>query len=185
MINKTIHKWLFTFYPRLQRTFSFKDIELTLWVSVQSCLTLCNPMDCGPPGSSVHEIFQARILERVAISSLRVSSQLRDRTLIPLRWQVDSLPLNHLASPCVYAGHSEHCLTQSRCLVNGGWVNAWMNDVFFLDCELSRTRTVTGLFSQSLARCLAPGRPRLIKDSVLKEASTSPLFGMVLPTSFN
>ena len=29
----------------------------------QSCLTVCNPMDCSPPGSSVHEIFQARILE--------------------------------------------------------------------------------------------------------------------------
>ena len=34
----------------------------------QSCPTLCNPMDCSPPGSSVHEIFQARILEWVAIS---------------------------------------------------------------------------------------------------------------------
>ena len=37
----------------------------------QSCLTLCNPMDCSPPGSSVHEIFQARILEWVAISFSR------------------------------------------------------------------------------------------------------------------
>ena len=37
-------------------------------VRVQSCLTLCNPMDCNPPGSSVHGIFQARILEWVAIS---------------------------------------------------------------------------------------------------------------------
>ena len=34
----------------------------------QSCLTLCDPMNCSPPGSSVHEIFQARILEWVAIS---------------------------------------------------------------------------------------------------------------------
>ena len=38
----------------------------------QLCLTLCDPMDCSPTGSSVHEIFQARILERVAISSSRV-----------------------------------------------------------------------------------------------------------------
>ena len=37
----------------------------------QSCVTLCNPMDCSPPGSSVHGIFQARILEWVAISSSR------------------------------------------------------------------------------------------------------------------
>ena len=35
----------------------------------QSCLTLCGPMDCSPPGSSVHGILQARILEWVAISS--------------------------------------------------------------------------------------------------------------------
>ena len=34
----------------------------------QSCLTLCDPMDCILPGSSVHEILQARILEEVAIS---------------------------------------------------------------------------------------------------------------------
>ena len=34
----------------------------------QSCPTLCNPMDCSPPGSSVHGIFQARVLEWVAIS---------------------------------------------------------------------------------------------------------------------
>ena len=38
------------------------------------CLTLCNPMDCGPPGSSVHGSFQARILEWVAISFSRASS---------------------------------------------------------------------------------------------------------------
>ena len=46
----------------------------------QSCLTLCDPMDCSPPGSSVHEISQARILERVAISFSRGSSQPRNRT---------------------------------------------------------------------------------------------------------
>ena len=34
---------------------------------VQSCLTLCNLVDCSPPGSSVHRISQARILEWVAI----------------------------------------------------------------------------------------------------------------------
>ena len=34
----------------------------------QSCPTLCDPMDCSPPGSSVHGIFQARVLERGAIA---------------------------------------------------------------------------------------------------------------------
>ena len=39
-------------------------------VHVQSCLTLCGPMDCNLPGSSIHGIFQARILEWAAIPSL-------------------------------------------------------------------------------------------------------------------
>ena len=45
----------------------------------QSCLTLCDPMDCSPPGSSVHGILQARILEWIAMPSSRGSSQPRDR----------------------------------------------------------------------------------------------------------
>ena len=40
----------------------------------QSCLTLCNPMDCSPQGVSVHGVFQTRILEWVAISFSRGSS---------------------------------------------------------------------------------------------------------------
>ena len=43
--------------------------------SLQSCPTLCNPMDCSPPGSSVHGILQARILEWVPISLSTGSSQ--------------------------------------------------------------------------------------------------------------
>ena len=42
--------------------------------AVQSCPTLCNPMDCSPPGSSVYGVSQARILEWFAISSSRESS---------------------------------------------------------------------------------------------------------------
>ena len=47
---------------------------------LQSCLTLCDPMDCYPPGSSVHGILQARILEWVAMPFSRGSSQHRDQT---------------------------------------------------------------------------------------------------------
>ena len=49
---------------------------------LQSCPTLCNLMDCGPPGSSAHGILQGRILEWVAISSSRGSSQPRDQTCV-------------------------------------------------------------------------------------------------------
>ena len=51
----------------------------------KSCLTLYEPIDCSLPGSSIHGIFQARILERVASSFFRGSSQLRDRTHISCR----------------------------------------------------------------------------------------------------
>ena len=47
---------------------------------LQSCPTLCNPIDGSPPSSSVHGILQARTLEWVAMPSSRGSSQLRDRT---------------------------------------------------------------------------------------------------------
>ena len=48
----------------------------------QLCPTLCDTMDCSPPGSCVREIFQARILEWVAISFSRGSSPPRDRTWV-------------------------------------------------------------------------------------------------------
>ena len=59
--------------PSMSHQRSPKDDE---WVSevTQSCPTLCDPMDCSLPGSTIHGIFQARILEWVAISFSRRSS---------------------------------------------------------------------------------------------------------------
>ena len=57
----------------------------------QSCPTLCDPMDCSLSGSSAHGIFQARVLEWVAISFSRGSSQLRDQPGSPTL-QADALP---------------------------------------------------------------------------------------------
>ena len=51
-----------------------------LLLSFRACLTLCDPMDCSPPGSSVPGILQPRILEWVAISFSRGSSQSRDQS---------------------------------------------------------------------------------------------------------
>ena len=50
--------------------------------SFQSCGTLCDPMDCSLPGCSVHGIVQASILEWVAMSSSRESSQSRNQSHI-------------------------------------------------------------------------------------------------------
>ena len=55
-------------------------LALKACVHAQLHPTLCNPVDSSPPGSSVHGIFQARILEWVAISSSRGSSRPRDQT---------------------------------------------------------------------------------------------------------
>ena len=61
--NKKNHKVLYVVTRKMCKTY------LLLCMHAQSCLTLCDPRDCSLPGSSVHGIFQARILERVAISS--------------------------------------------------------------------------------------------------------------------
>ena len=53
-----------------------------LCLVAQLCPTLCDPMDCSPPGSSVHGILQSRILEWVAMPSSRGSSQPRDWTQV-------------------------------------------------------------------------------------------------------
>ena len=49
-----------------------KEVKVKV-LDVQSCPTLCDPMECNPPGSSVHGILQSRILEWVAISFSRRS----------------------------------------------------------------------------------------------------------------
>ena len=53
-----------------------------MYVKSLSRVRLCDPMDCSPPGSSLHGILQARVLEWVAISFSRGSSQPRDRTQV-------------------------------------------------------------------------------------------------------
>ena len=54
--------------------YSYLEIILEILNNVLSRVTLCNPMDCSLPDSSVHGILQARILEWVAISYSRRSS---------------------------------------------------------------------------------------------------------------
>ena len=69
----------------LKMNFSFQKHYIWLKVRVlvtQSCPTLCNPIDCSPPGSSIHGILQVRILEWISIPSSRGSSQTRDQTLV-------------------------------------------------------------------------------------------------------
>ena len=90
------YRYMYGWVPSLF-TWSYHSIVNWLWVhakSLQSCLTLCDPMDCSPPRSSVHGILQARILEWVPVPSSRASLQPRDGTNSRLQhWQSDSLQL--------------------------------------------------------------------------------------------
>ena len=64
----------------------------------QLCLTLCHPRDCSPLGSSVHEIFQMRILEWIAVSFFSGSSRPRDGTRVSCVFCVGRHVLYHRAT---------------------------------------------------------------------------------------
>ena len=66
-------------------------------LAIQSCPTFCHPTDYSPPGSSVHGILQARILEWVAMPSSR-RSQPRDQTWDLLHFRQILYHLNHQGS---------------------------------------------------------------------------------------
>ena len=70
--------------------------------SLQLCPTLCNRMDCSPPGSSVHEILQAKILEWVVMTSSR---DLPDPGIEP-----EFLNVSYVARQILY-----HCTTYNGC----------------------------------------------------------------------
>ena len=87
-------------------------------LTLQLYPALCYPMDRSPPGSSVHGILQARILEWVAVPSSRASSWPGDRTRLShrhLHWQAGSAPLTPPGKPhlvCVWRVLSaQSCLT--------------------------------------------------------------------------
>ena len=69
---------LLNMLSRLVITFLTRSESESECEVAQSCPTLCDPMDCSRPGSSIHRIFQERVLEWVAISFSRGSSQPRD-----------------------------------------------------------------------------------------------------------
>ena len=85
------------------KNFSSPEDYISVLVT-QLCLTLCDLMDCSPSGSCVHEIFQARILEWVAISFSRGSSWPRDQTPGLLHCRQILYQLNYKGSPEDYKG---------------------------------------------------------------------------------
>ena len=90
---------------------------VVLCLATQLCPTLCNPMDCRPPGFSVHGILQARTLERVDISSTRGSSRPRDRTLISC--------ICCIGRQILYRWATREAPPYSRCLISDVCVTLW------------------------------------------------------------
>ena len=78
--NVVAYKDLMTVESLPVGVMTLTSLKLSEVKAAQSCPTLCNPMDFSLPGSSVHGILQARILEWVAIAFSRGSSQPRDWT---------------------------------------------------------------------------------------------------------
>ena len=83
----------------LGRIFLFLLLIHGLCPVTQTCPILCNPMDCSPPGYSVHGILPARILECIAIFLLQGIFLTQESNPHRLHWQAYSLPLSHQGSP--------------------------------------------------------------------------------------
>ena len=95
----------FSFISNIFTMFSYTSLQMLITLIIfsclvsKSCLTLCNPLDCSPPGSSVGGILQARILKWIAISLSRVSSSNPAVEPSSPSLQADSLSLYHRGSP--------------------------------------------------------------------------------------
>ena len=96
--------------------------------SLQLCLTLCDPKDCSPPGSALHGLLLARILERVTISS---PGDLPDSRIEPVSltspalasglvttsttWEAMSHVNSLIQNFCTYATLSKICIKEEKC----------------------------------------------------------------------
>ena len=144
-------------------------------LSLQLCLTLSNPMDCSLPGSSVHGVFTARILEWVAMLSSRGSSWPRDQTWVfcivarffttePLEKPRAGREPSPKTQPCL---HSDPTFLASRTLRNEWllslrlWYSVTATQTktsFFSECvNLIHLHALPLFFSEKLTSSPAPG----------------------------
>ena len=117
----------------------------------QSCLTLCNPMDCSPPGSSVLGILQAGILEWVAIPFSKGSSRLRDQTRVSLiagRYFTTEPPRKFLHRTLgrqnKIAPFLKLFIIQEKCLMGKGASLGWYNLLSLLNSKSRERRKESG-----------------------------------------
>ena len=113
---------------RLLEWLWFFPLPFALMLSHLSWVRLCNPVDCSPPGSSVHGILQAKILEWVAISFSRGSFWPRDWTHNYCKYcalQADTLPSEPPPSCSFKASPWSNTLVAPPCLYNEGQTPQW------------------------------------------------------------
>ena len=133
----------------------------------QSCLTLCNHMDCSPSGPSVHEILQAGILEWVAMPFSRESSQPRDQTWVSCMagrfftiwatWEAQKLMrCTENYNPCSWHWSTEWAqffsTTMPDCTLHSHHFKSWMNWAakFCLICHIYLTSCQSTTTSSSI-----------------------------------
>jgi len=133
--NSTEQNWTFFFFLQICLIMFSKLCQTRMY------LILCDPKDCSPPGSSVHRIFQARILEWLAISNSSRSSWLREQTCLfyLLHWQAVSLKLCHLES-------SSHSLRTCKQNFQNWWYILIMYNLYVFACFLFFPFLVNGIF---------------------------------------
>ena len=129
---------------KTKASFSVKKARRQEGMLDQSCPTLCDPMDYSPPGFSVHGIFQASIMEWVAISSCHGSSWPRDQSYICCvsciaGWFFTTAPLGKALKGTKWKGNSE--------IFEGGEVT--------LCSRNSRRRHVTSSVINTLLPCIS------------------------------
>ena len=128
----------------------------------QACPTFQDPNDCSPPGSSVHGILQARILECFAISFSRGSSQPRDRTHISYIGRQILPCLSHQGG--LHRGHMKENVAQTSTLLSMGRVMKdpsglcpwWLTDtmcvtLWITDAQWQEQRVFISFFSITLS----------------------------------
>ena len=120
--------------------------------SLQSCLTFWDPMDCSLPGSSVHGTFQARILEWVAVPSLRRFSWPRDRTQISCISCTGRWVFYHFTTGQPLPGGASGIKSPCQCRRQGfdpwvekiPWRGKWLPTPVFLPGKFHGQRSLVG-----------------------------------------
>ena len=136
--KNTLYSWQQRLYLHfLSLYFQLRVAATAAAKSLQSCPTLCDPIDGSPLGSSVPGILQARILEWVAISSPMHESEKwkGSRSVVPDSQWPNGLQPTRLLRPWDFPSNSTgvgcHCLLRNKCSINlwdglmDGWLKPW------------------------------------------------------------